>query len=269
MTRYMLRRRGTWLATCLLGQLWGCEDGSGAGDPVALPPTAVATQEAGVASPREPEPAAVQCGKVEPWDGDGDGVSDALEANQVTLGATSFALGRCDRDPSRPRGEPGQGRLVGGVNLYGKGRGYIQSRGTDEQDTDDWSTLSLAHCIEAVGRDILGKGLKIGITDLSREKGGYFRPHVTHQNGLDADVRYPTRKRDGGPCDLAAGWGRAIYDRSGTLEVLRSFARNCDVDRIYYDRYRTKIRPEEVPGADLRHIRGHANHFHVRLRKPS
>ncbi len=81
-----------------------------------------------------------------------------------------FDSGVCDRDPTVAGGKPADGALVRGVNLSDQGTGCIHLRGTDPPDTDDWGTLRMVNCIEAVGREAEALQIQIAINDLSLQR---------------------------------------------------------------------------------------------------
>jgi len=191
-------------------------------------------------------------------DTDGDGISDAVERNN----RVAFELGRCDRNASRAVGRPSAGSLSGGVNLPDRGSGYRHFRGSDSVDSDDWATLELLSCLEQVGRAVRTKGIEIGVGDLSVKGGGRFRPHVSHQNGVDADLRYVRRDRVRAPLDLR--YQPKEYDLEATKLVFEAFFDLCNIEVIFVDIDRLDF---TIKGQEERivHAGGHSNHFHVRV----
>jgi murein endopeptidase len=207
----------------------------------------------------------VDCGDVQVWDTDGDRISDSLEASN--RGFHAFSPTACDRDPSAARGKPSSGSLVSGLNLTDEGGGYVHLRGSDGPDTDDWATLPLLSCIEAVGRDAETMAIRLTINDLSLRAGGPFVPHSSHQNGLDADVRYVRRDGRVAPLDIRSTPGD--YDAVTTQALLQAFVRRCSVSAIFVDLPSLGFTNEELDSPVLVQAPGHTNHFHVRLRPPS
>ncbi len=210
-----------------------------------------------------PPPRVVDCGGPRTsFDSDGDGISDPVERNNGENSYADLATGRCDRDPSRPVGPPNNGRIEGALNLPDSGSGYRHYLGTDRVDTDDWGTLTILGCVEAVGREMARQGVDIGVGDLSLREGGAFPPHVSHQNGLDADLRYVRRDRQHRPLDLR--FQPDEYDLEATQAVFETFFRLCDVQVIFVDIDRIGF---VVSGQEDRlvHVSGHANHYHVRV----
>jgi len=208
------------------------------------------------------------CGPVEPWDGDGDGISDTVEVNNAREGYLPFDPEDCDEDPSRPEGTWYDGVLNQGVNLTDKGAGYVHNRGSDPVDGDDWGALKLVQCIEAVGRAWEGSDLVFGVNDMSLRQGHRFQPHRSHQNGLDADLRYV--RRDGGNAPLDLRRNPEDYDAAATQELLRLFLSHCEVEQIFVDLDSLSFGNGELgAGRDvLTYAPGHSNHFHLRLAGP-
>jgi murein endopeptidase len=220
-----------------------------------------------VDSEESPEP--VICGPVEPWDGDGDKVSNATEENNAESGYLPFSPFQCDADPSHPVGTFYAGGLDKGVNLTDRGSGYRHLRGTDPVDGDDWGSLALISCIETVGRAWEATGRRINVNDLSQRPGGRFRPHRSHQNGLDADLRYVRKDGQDAPLDLRRN--PELYDPVATQELLRLFLSHCDVNVFFSDTGRLGFADQDLD-ADrqvLTYAPGHSNHFHLRLNPPS
>ena len=96
-------------------------------------------------------------------------------------------------------GTPGGGRLVRGVQLPSAGESFFTwdpvLRRTPNRAWRRWATDDLVRVVLRVAREFADahpEAPRLGIGDLSLERGGYFGPkHATHQNGLDADVYYP------------------------------------------------------------------------------
>lgn len=142
--------------------------------------------------------------------------------------------------------------------------GYRHFRGTDPEDTDDWSTLTLINCLEAVGRESSKARMRLNVTDLSRERGGRFPPHASHQNGVDVDVRYVRRDRANAPLDLQIS--PEDYDQAQTAKLIGLFLDLCPIEAIFLDEDGVGFELEDVR---LQHANGHSNHFHVRVREPA
>lgn len=212
--------------------------------------------------PGPPPTSPVDCGNRSNFDTDGDGISDPIERNNGENNYADLLIGRCDDDPSRPVGPPNDGNLLGGLNLPDRGIGYAHFRGSDGVDQDDWGTLQMLDCLESVGRATEGMGIQIGIGDISLRRGGAFPPHSSHQNGLDADLRYVRKDRDNVPLDLR--FQADEYDAQATKVVFEAFFLLCPVEVIFVDIDRLGFALSGREG-QLVHVNGHSNHFHVRV----
>jgi len=110
---------------------------------------------------------------------------------------------------SRALGTPNAGALVAGVKLPREGRHFFTW--DPEQRTvrsPRWRRYATARLIRTILRVVADfarahpKAPRVMVGDLSRPRGGDFGAahsprllHVSHQNGLDADVYYPRRDR--------------------------------------------------------------------------
>lgn len=250
----MPRLRLPLCGVALVLAIAGCESFS-LPDPPSIP---------GLPPPPGPTPAS--CGAATPWDRDGDTISDNIERNNRAEGYHALDPGRCDADPSSARGSYADGRLRGGLNLTDRGTGYRHHYGPDAVDSDDWATLEMINCLEAVSRRQQGVGRPLTVLDLSLRRGGPFPPHRTHQNGLDADLRYLRKDRRLAPLDLRLA--PKEYARGATRQLFRALVRECAVAVILVDLDRIGFGNEVLDRPVLVHAPGHSNHFHLRLETP-
>jgi hypothetical protein len=91
-------------------------------------------------------------------------------------------------------GQTNRGRLINGVQLPASGPDWI----TLSPPSNRWTTDRMLAYLFAVLRDyrLANPGApQVMIGDLSLPYGGRFAGHVSHQNGLDADVFYPRLDR--------------------------------------------------------------------------
>jgi Penicillin-insensitive murein endopeptidase len=91
-------------------------------------------------------------------------------------------------------GATNRGRLINGVQLPASGPDWLALSPPDNR----WTTDRMLAYLLAVLRDyrIANPGApQVMIGDLSLPYGGQFAGHVSHQNGLDADVFYPRLDR--------------------------------------------------------------------------
>jgi murein endopeptidase len=119
---------------------------------------------------------------------------------------------------SNPLGLPHAGRLVGGVELPAEGHHFFTwdpiLRRSPDRPGRRWGAAGVVRTTLAIVNAFAAahpEAPRIGIGDLSRERGGYFGPkHVSHQNGLDVDVYYPRKDRRERPPARAADVDRRL-----------------------------------------------------------
>lgn len=110
--------------------------------------------------------------------------------------------------PSRAKGTPQHGRLIGGVQLPQQGADFFTWDSilgvSPNRPWRRWGTGRLIALTLRVASEyrLANPGApRLGIEDISRPHGGDFGPrygglgHASHQNGLDIDIIYP--RRDG------------------------------------------------------------------------
>jgi penicillin-insensitive murein endopeptidase len=203
-----------------------------------------------------------------------DALSDAelqakLEANPASLGTMSF------------------GSIHGGALMY-----PLQM-----PPGAHWELVNPAHAwgaretIDALTRTIekvnaqFSDTPKIFIGDISAKSGGYFPPHVSHQNGRDVDISYYLTKdhrwyqiANAQNLDLPRTWAfvRALVTDTD-LELLlmdirvqklvKTYALSIGEDATWLDsifQYGAKsARPL------IFHVSGHASHLHIRFYAPA
>lgn len=129
-------------------------------------------------------------------------------------------------------------------------------------------------------------GEKLLINDVSSEKGGFLRGHVSHQNGLDIDIGYLRHLKPG---DYASYWryftnGESVhkdFDRTRNWLLMQKFVASKRVARIFVDKLikweyceqhrKGEIRDTKLNREVLRRLRPsrlHRNHLHVRFYCP-
>ncbi len=205
-----------------------------------------------------------------PWyDRDGDSIGTATELDSLNHALYHFDTSRIDRNPSRALGTPDSGTLDSGIHLFPSWAGYRHFRGSDTVNTDDWGTLALVNSIQGAGRclDAVNFSRRSGVLDLSRQYGGSFPPHVSHQNGRDVDVRYLRNDRvDTLGLDLRLEPNR--LDTNMTLALWNCFVRSPRVEFLIIDSvyFRQFIQNHTKLLFDT--SRSHANNFHVRILDP-
>lgn len=137
-----------------------------------------------------------------------------------------------------PQAPEGAGYYVYGTPGNG-GRQYAHS-----------SLMSILFFIERKWQEIDER--RFGIGNISLAGGGKFKPHDSHRNGLQVDVR-PLRKdgRHAGVKYFESG-----YDRDATAKLIRLFTQHPFVTKVYFNDRR-------IPGVFP--LDSHDNHFHVEI----
>lgn len=149
-----------------------------------------------------------------------------------------------------------------------------------------WGTAEtvdyLVTAIDAVFQEFPGSH-SLFVGDLSRQRGGHLKPHLSHQSGKDVDISYFYMKDP-------AWYVRATaynLDRPRTWAFVRAIIARTDVNMIFIDRRVQRLLRSyaesigEDPGwlhsifdgnqteeAIIRHEPGHDTHFHVRFYNP-
>ncbi|MGH7357663.1 MAG: penicillin-insensitive murein endopeptidase [Candidatus Rokuibacteriota bacterium] len=161
-------------------------------------------------------------------------------------------------------GEPSAGRLVRGVRFPREGEDFFTwdpvLHRIPNRASRRWATDRLVRFVGRVVREFSAahpEASRVGIGDLSRRRGGPFGPvHVTHQNGLDADVYYPRLDRRERPPKLVSQ-----IDRRLARELVDRFVR-AGAKLIYVGPNTGFTGPRGV----VQVLWNHDNHLHVRIR---
>jgi len=210
------------------------------------------------------------------YDTDGDGISNAVETNPANA-HHGFDTTVVDANPSIAHGTPTDGWLEGGINLPDEGRGYYHHYGIDPVDRDDWGTLTLINMVEGGGRNWMEWYFnpRIGILDMSLQNGGpftnYYDPdeldHVSHQNGLDVDLRYVRNDNHEIGLDIS-GSDTIYYDHDRTVTMLNGLieAEGVIILIILHPNSGIPERTEPLPA--IEHRQDHYDHIHVRIEDP-
>lgn len=189
--------------------------------------------------------------------------------------------------PAAVIGRAGKGSLLFGVRM--EPTDGIHLRNPDEAWTVPEVIQALRDAHAAVQKAHPG-GPDMVIGDISRRHGGRFRPHRTHQNGLDVDLRYyllgeqpadyKYRHVTGANFDTARVWALIahFYTEGNTERILVDYRHQR---RLYrYARDQLNLSPEQLEpilsypkgryrkDALVRHVRGHHNHIHIRFEAP-
>lgn len=164
---------------------------------------------------------------------------------------------------SRSLGPPSAGRLIGGVQFPEHGFRFFTwdplLKVQPDRPSRRWGNARLVRLLLQVireyGRDH-PDAPRLGVGDLSRRYGGWFGPrHVSHQNGLDADIFLPRLDRRERPPDRPDQ-----IDRRLAQDLVDRFVRAGAV-RVFVGP-NTGLRG---PANIVQVLAGHDNHLHVRI----
>jgi Penicillin-insensitive murein endopeptidase/Bacterial Ig domain len=169
---------------------------------------------------------------------------------------------------SRASGTPNAGRLHAGVRLPAAGLDFFtwnpaRDRRPNPADRR-WGTDRLVRTIVRVLREhrAANPGAPpVGVGDLSPRGGGRYArgAHLSHQNGLDADIYYPRHDRR-----LRAPDELAQVDRALAQDLVDRFV-SAGAEHIFVDAQLGLRGPPAV----IQHWPNHGDHLHVRLRSIS
>ena len=187
------------------------------------------------------------------------------------------------RKRSASVGKPQAGRLLNPSKLPRKGAGFVHN-GKHPYGTDE-SVAYLQFAAFAVAAMYPGTA-PVLIQDLSDQDGGRLPPHRSHRSGRDADVGLYKAG------NVRMKWLLDLppeeLDLEKTWAFVEALLRTGAVQNIFLDRTIQKALYDhalangwtpralagvfEHPAANrralIRHIRGHRNHLHVRVRCP-
>lgn len=124
----------------------------------------------------------------------------------------------------------------------------------------NWGTAETISTLEASGAAMVAAGYgRVGIGDVSFEHGGNIPDHVTHEIGLDADLR-PMR-RDNGQCAAGTRWNLTTYDRAATRALVKAIraATQGHIKLVYFND------PVLIREGLTRYFASHDDHLHLRI----
>lgn len=179
-------------------------------------------------------------------------------------------------------GRPNRGRLFNGVELDSEPGLHVMV----SHDTS-WGTSDTVRSLRAAAAEVHAlypRAPDMNVGDLSHERGGYLRPHHSHQLGVDVDVGY--FYEPGGKWYTRAT--AENLDRELTWALVKSLIAQGSVEYIFMDRsvqallQRYALDQGEDPAwlatlfespahrdTPIRHAYGHITHFHVRFTDPA
>ena len=196
-----------------------------------------------------------------------------LEGGESTLPTFSIRKGGLSV------GKPNRGRLVNGVRLPDSDLYTIR-----DEDKAWGSSHTVEVLMTAIARFRQGAGYdgELVIGAISRQGGGRFRPHRSHQSGRDIDIRLPRKpgasRKDHSP---------SAIDWRMSWKLIESFVESGEVEYIFLDWSRQRLlykaalasgaskeqlskvlqypRKPKTNNGLVRHAKGHTVHIHVRV----
>ena len=221
-------------------------------------------------------------------DWDEDGLSNYVEVENGLNPLLADAM------VSVERGTYNNGLIVKSLRIANINKGYYYFKSKDTNDTDNYGTLRALQTIEAVAKqwesvypdlyplkkDIFVYGgydnldindddkdnnldnntwneVRIGIGDISKQPGGPFLPHETHQNGLNADIRYVMKNNTEARLDVRETY--ELFSQEYTEALINLFIQH-GATKIIIDP-ETKIQQTSIIILDS--TGKHSNHIHV------
>lgn len=176
-------------------------------------------------------------------------------------------------------GRPNRGRLLNPLRLEPQPWLEVMN---DERNYATSATVSAIRLAAAeVERQFPGSVLRVG--DLSGRRGGYIRPHRSHQAGVDADIGFYYRT----PAKWYTKANASNLDRERTWALVKALIAQGTVEYLFVDRSVQILLREhaiaigesrefldalfETPAKRdtiIRHTWGHLTHLHVRFIDP-
>ena len=180
-------------------------------------------------------------------------------------------------------GRPNRGRLSNAVELRSE-PGLLRVVTNDHNSFGTAETLRTLRAALTEFRAAYPNAPELNVGDLSRARGGYLRPHRSHQLGVDADLGYFYSREGKWYAQARAD----NLDRELTWAFVKALVAQGGVEYIFMDRSVQAllrdyaIRQGEDPlwvmelfespshkNSLIRHAHGHTTHFHVRFLDPS
>lgn len=128
--------------------------------------------------------------------------------------------------------------------------------------SERWGTAATAYWLKEAAQSfaLTGNGL-LALGDVSLEHGGPFSPHVSHQTGMDADIR-PVRT-DSAQCAYGTTYTSSTYDQAGTRALAKALRATGKVKALYFND------PVLIREGLASYVDGHHDHLHVRYCSPA
>lgn len=228
----------------------------------------------------------------------------SAEDSRAAITPPAPAVAPTDAEPYVDQGPPAPGPVLkpyspgDPVSIGLPNRGYladgVQLHANDHMITRpkrNWGTQETVNAIRTAAAAVAAKhpdSPKIVVGDLSLPGGGRFPPHKSHQSGRDADIGYYVKNQ--APVRLMRV-NRNTIDAPRTWTFFESLLKDGKVQFLFVDYRLQKVLyehardVEKVPveqlakwfsypkarvvrGVPIRHLKGHADHLHVRFFNP-
>jgi hypothetical protein len=179
--------------------------------------------------------------------------SAGLTVDGIVGPITEAALIRAGASAPPGAGSPTPVTSAVNTQLPSSGAGFYGSTSASRR----YGTAKTIQALQAVGaawQRAHPSGPRIGIGDISLQGGGYMSPHVSHQKGIDADIRLITNNGKEQPTTINS----SNYSRALTQELVNKIRAN-GVAAVYMILFNDK----QVSG--VKPWKGHDNHLHVRF----
>jgi len=124
----------------------------------------------------------------------------------------------------------------------------------------NWGTAEMISTLEAAGTATVAAGFgRVAVGDVSLEHGGDIPGHLTHEVGLDADLR-PMRKTND-QCSSRTTWRTTAYDRVATRSLVQAI-RAATPGHVKFILFND---PVLISEGLTTYRSGHDDHLHVTL----
>ncbi len=124
----------------------------------------------------------------------------------------------------------------------------------------NWGTAEMISTLEAAGAATVAGGFgRVAVGDVSLEHGGDIPGHLTHEVGLDADLR-PMRKAND-QCSSRTTWRTTAYDRAATRSLVQAI-RASTPGHVKFILFND---PVLISEGLTTYQSGHDDHLHVTL----
>lgn len=209
-----------------------------------------------------------------------------VNLDRIEAGARIVIYSDVPASISESVGKPNHGALLHGEKL-GHHPGYLirdPERAFGTLETVTWISRGFDHV-----QRLFPNGPRVRVHDISRKHGGRLKGHKSHQSGRDADISFYQGSCPNGVCamkvvstknlDLLRNWAVLSYWlQNGLLEFafidyrlqkpLYDLAKKRGATKQQLTKWFQYPRGKHKREGILRHVKGHANHMHVRFKCP-